>query len=334
MAQIIYEDTTLRDTRTPIHWHPDAAKGRRDRLVDNMLAADARRYEGETAPPRDVDWPELSAMDTAFLSPEEHKYVGQQSENEKFMRQIDDPGIITDYPEDYVLAATGVYGLGKGLTRHVLNQVARGKRLRHLESWMGPHMRRRAQRSIDHSRKAEAAASRAGRRPIDPSKLLKRDPEMNKIMGHKTRGTHAATWQRRKDYFPDRPSHPHKSNLPKIGEGGPGNQPIPKSQKEWIDFSEIDNAIQQGSRKYENLINAGKYQKPVGKAARSRISNRNIEKNRFGSGNLHLRGIDDLGDDGAHLLEGLPEWLRRSGPPSANSIIPAAVLMDSMILEE
>ena len=120
-----------------------------DKLVRNMLAKDARRHESEAGPPRGVDWPELSAMDTAFLSPEEHRYVGQQSENERFRRQVDDPGLIADYPEDWVAGGLGLFQLGRGLTRYALNQAARGRRLDHLRNVVRPQ--KHAERSARHT---------------------------------------------------------------------------------------------------------------------------------------------------------------------------------------
>jgi len=125
------------------HLGPGAEK----QLVDNMLAEDAYRHDYEAMPPRDHKVPEMSVMDTAFMSPETHDILGYQSHERARDRQLESENqpLIPDYPEDYAMAATGVYGVGKGLAQYGLKQLARPRRLQHLKNVVRPD--RHAQRS-------------------------------------------------------------------------------------------------------------------------------------------------------------------------------------------
>lgn len=116
-----------RNPRAYPNWHNE--------LASNMLAEDARRHEGETMPPRDRYVPELSVMDTAFLSPEQHGELAGQSEHARFMRQIEDPGLISDYPEDWVAGGFGLFQLGKGLTKYGLKHLAKQRPPRTAGNW-------------------------------------------------------------------------------------------------------------------------------------------------------------------------------------------------------
>lgn len=96
-------------------------------LVNNMLAEDARKHEFETMPPRDPHVPEMSVMDTAFISPEEHRMLAHQSYVNATNRQLEaeNQGLIRDYPEDYVTSGAGLFQLGKNLLKKTIPVVAK-----------------------------------------------------------------------------------------------------------------------------------------------------------------------------------------------------------------
>ena len=300
-----------------------AMKRHQDNLVRNMLAADARRHEGETNPPRDRHVPELSVTDTAFLSPEQHAELAHESYWAQKERRMESGEVYRDYPEDWVLAATGIYGLGKGLTKaalaRILNQQARKRRLEYTRSVLRPQAQ--LERRVRHSDDGISWGSEGNFRNIH---ARRRDPSTLRKASKKYRDEGELA----EDVYGDPVNDPEA--FAKIDQDF--DLYATREEMDLLEGTDALGKVMGRDRSVHDWIDDIEW---------PRIKASNPPPPRpHGPPRPPSPGVKG-GHEGYSELprymtrDELWELFRRGGPrPSANSIIPAAVLMDSMILEE
>lgn len=316
------------------HLGPGAEK----QLVDNMLAEDAYRHDYETMPPRDSGIPEMSVMDTTFMSPETHDILGYQSHERARDRQLESENqpLIPDYPEDYIAGGAGLFQLGKGLTKAGLKYIAKQQARKHRLGYTRNVLRPQAQferrvRHNDMNRKwglvDEGADFRNPNwRRTDPS-TLRRAHKKYKDEGQLAEDVygdpyndaeafddHGLEIDQEFDMFATRAEMDLLEGTDALGKVMGRDRPVGN----WIDEIEWPRLNAQ-TRREEQL----------------RMFRGGTPGGRIRGGPPKVRG----GHEGYSELpkywdkrEGsFVEWfLRGGGRPSANSIIPAAVLHESM----
>ena len=298
-----------------------------DTLVNSMLAEDAYRYASPryaAMPPRDSGIPEMSVMETAHMIPEEHAILSDYSRKKASDRQLESENqpLIPDYPEDYVAGGAGLFQLGKGLTKAGLRYIAKQQARKHRLGYTRNVLRPQAQfeRKVRHNDMGSGWGNENFKnihaRRRDPSTLRKASKKYRDEgeLAEDVYGDPINDAEAMYDIDQDFHLYATREEMDLL-EGTDALGKVmgrDRSVHDWIDDIEWPR------------IKAG-----LGKKERE-LRKHGLTSKGMGSG---VKG----GHEGYSELpkymtrDELWELFRRGGPrPSANSIIPAAVLMESM----